>query len=151
MEQQSTNGSKSPLMPMNRNIRPKCGLARWEMKPLLQFHVIDTIFPNHQLSQCQRPVLAQRLQQISVISLCGFWEAFTVRELLWKERKGLEGSGGKAWTFLSWSVLVGGTGVHWLLPHEVDLFHWETSFSFHQHIAHPLRLTFLHLSKHTHT
>lgn len=49
----------------------------------------------------------------------------TVRELLWKARKELRGSQGKIWSCLSRIVLAGGTAMHWLLTHEVDLFHWR--------------------------
>lgn len=69
-------------------------------------------------------------------------KVITVRELLWKARKELRGSQGKIWSCLSRIVLAGGTAVHWLLTHEVDLFHWRKSFSFHQYIACHLHLTF---------
>lgn len=53
----------------------KHGLACQEMKPLLRFHVINRIFLNVQLRQCQRPVLAQRPWEIfAVISLYCSWE-----------------------------------------------------------------------------
>lgn len=38
------DGSKLPLMQTNRKIRPKCGVAGLEIKPLLQFHVISVLF-----------------------------------------------------------------------------------------------------------
>lgn len=110
---------------MNRKIRPKCGLAGLEIKPLLQFHVISVLFPNHQLGQCQRSVRAQRAwQSFSVISASGFWESHYCQRAAARERKGSKVSTSKTCTCISRSVLTGDTGVGSPLPNEVDLFYW---------------------------
>lgn len=80
---------------MNRNVRPKCGLASREMKPFLQFHVINMILPNLQLRQCQETcpstkALADLLCDLTVLLLGKPLLSETCYGRRGKDGKGLE-------------------------------------------------------------